>query len=157
MREFVWVLVAGRSQIERRVCADGVLMTVLDELEIVVMTVRRLPETQPHHELVRLGNLLLRFEIALLTAEAEQLARAVGALGLEAHLLRWPARAAQRFQPEARRYALLVDLQAHHAVPSVDAARLVMVVGVRLLGRLLAGAPSAPHHPQRDQNDQQRG
>jgi len=63
-------------------------------------------------------------------AEAEDLAAAIAALGLELHGFRGPARAAFGGQPESRRHSLLEDLQPHDAVAGINAPRVLVPVSV---------------------------
>src|SRR5579863_5454068 len=113
VRELMRVLVTGSADVELLVGLQRVVVMMLDELQIVVMTVLTLCEAQPCHELVRLGNFLHRFEVSALSPEAEELAAAVAALGLDLHLLRRPGRAAFGTEAESRRHPLLEDLQPY--------------------------------------------
>jgi hypothetical protein len=82
---------------------------------------------------MRLGDLLDRFEIPAVPAEGEDLPRAVGALGLDAHLVGRPLGTALRVQSEPRRRPVLKDLQPHDAVPGFDAPPFVVLIAVVLM------------------------
>src|SRR4029077_18214517 len=127
------VLVAGRRHVEAPIAGERIAVCALDELQVEVVTVSGRSKAQPRDELVRLGDGLLRLEIAAVPAEAEDLPAAVRALGLDPHLRADPGGPALLIETKPRRHAVLEDHEACDAVPCVDATRLSVPVAVMMI------------------------
>lgn len=174
MRQLVRILVSLARHIQPSQLLMEVVMLVhirLHERDVIAVDVPAVAHGQARHELVRFGNFLERFQIAVLLGETEFMARPVDPLGRHGNILRLPVSAPKAGQPPARRNAVLEYLQRDQTVPGIDfvplqsmgmalmpmAVSVLMVVVMVDMTRAMLVSPGAPEHPCRDQHDDHPG
>ena len=129
MGQFVRILIARRGHIQLLVVGNRVVMVVVfDKLNIVIMAVMCMAQTQTGNKLMRFGYSLYRLNIAITLHKGKLLPATIQPLCFNQYLIFHPDMAAFAVQPETWRHTILKHFQPHYAVPSVDMFGIIMTM-----------------------------